>query len=165
MSKITVGIIDDNVRTIHSMMEALKTDSDLEVVGTAEDGLKGLTLIEEKQPDVVLLDLIMPKLDGLGVMEKLKKNTALPKQPTVIVVSAISQERVMENAFELGAAYYILKPFDNETLHPASQRGISICVPGQPSGGRVSAADGEQRAQSGNRCDQHYPRDWSACAY
>ncbi len=116
MSKITVGIIDDNVRTIHSMMEALKTDSDLEVVGTAEDGLKGLTLIEEKQPDVVLLDLIMPKLDGLGVMEKLKKNTALPKQPTVIVVSAISQERVMENAFELGAAYYILKPFDNETL-------------------------------------------------
>ncbi|MDO4316815.1 MAG: sporulation transcription factor Spo0A [Lachnospiraceae bacterium] len=116
MSKITVGIIDDNARTIHSMEEVLKTDSDMEVVGVAEDGLKGLALIEEKQPDVVLLDLIMPKLDGLGVMEKLKKNTALPKQPTIIVVSAISQERVMENAFELGAAYYILKPFDNETL-------------------------------------------------
>lgn len=116
MSKITVGIIDDNARTIHSVEEILKTDHDMEVIGTAEDGLAGLRLIEEKQPDVILLDLIMPKLDGLGVMEKLKKNTSLPKQPIIIVISAISQERVMENAFELGAAYYILKPFDNETI-------------------------------------------------
>lgn len=122
MGKITVGIIDDNARMIHAMQEALKGDSNVEIVGTAEDGLEGMKLIKEKRPDVVLLDLIMPKLDGLGVMDKLRKAEAEDeseepfKMPSIIVVSAISQERVMENAFELGASYYLLKPFDADTL-------------------------------------------------
>ncbi len=123
MGKITVGIIDDNARMIHAMQEALKGDPNIEIVGTAEDGLEGLKLIHEKAPNVVLLDLIMPKLDGLGVMERLRKEETdaeesgqAMKVPNVIVVSAISQERVMENAFELGASYYILKPFDADTL-------------------------------------------------
>ena len=55
----------------------------------------------------VLLDLIMPKLDGLGVLEKIKKDKELTKVPAFIVISAIAQERVTENAFELGASYYI----------------------------------------------------------
>ncbi len=130
MGKITVGIIDDNARMIHSMQEALKGDADIEVVGTAEDGIAGLALIKEKSPDVVLLDLIMPKLDGLGVLERLRKAEAAGENPAgegkrlpaIIVVSAISQERVMENAFELGAIYYILKPFDPETLHNQVRR-------------------------------------------
>lgn len=114
--KITVAIIDDNPRTTRAMEELLKNETDMEVAGTAEDGLKGLTLIEQASPDVVLLDLIMPKLDGLGVLERLRTRTDLPRIPTVIVVSAISQEQVMEHAFTLGAAYYVLKPFDPETL-------------------------------------------------
>ncbi len=123
MGKITVAIVDDNARMIHAMQEALKGDANIEVVGTAEDGMDGLRLIREKKPDVVLLDLIMPKLDGLGVLERLRKEEAegeekgaATQMPAVIVISAISQERVMESAFELGAGYYILKPFDAETL-------------------------------------------------
>lgn len=116
MSKTTVLLIDDNVRIINSLKEIILGDNELEFVGSAEDGEEGLRMIAEKKPDVVLLDLIMPKLDGLGLMEKLKKDNTITKRPSVIVVSAIRQDKVMESAFELGAEYYILKPFDSETI-------------------------------------------------
>lgn len=61
------------------------------------------------------MDIIMPKLDGLGVMERINQDTNI-KKPAFIVVSAVSQEKMTEDAFALGADYYILKPFDNETI-------------------------------------------------
>ncbi len=60
--------------------------------------------------------MIMPKMDGLGVLEKLKNDTSLKKMPAFIVLSAIGQEAVTEDAFALGANYYIMKPFNNEML-------------------------------------------------
>ncbi|WP_312495424.1 sporulation transcription factor Spo0A, partial [Anaerosporobacter sp.] len=91
-------------------------DDDVEVVGKADNGIDALTIIKEKNPDVVLLDLIMPKLDGLGVLEKVKHNSEFKKTPAFIVVTAIGQEGVTENAFDLGASYYIMKPFDNNII-------------------------------------------------
>ena len=116
MEKINVLIVDDNVRTINMLEEIVQGDDEMNVIGRAENGLDALEMIKEKEPDVVLLDLIMPKLDGLGVLEKVKKNKELKKVPSFIVISAIAQERVTENAFELGASYYILKPFDNTVV-------------------------------------------------
>lgn len=113
MGKINVAIVDDNERIVRILEEILKADSDIEIVGTAENGVEALELIKEKKPDVVLLDLIMPKLDGLGVMEKVRMDDSFKKAPSFIVITAIGQEGVTENAFELGASYYILKPFDN----------------------------------------------------
>lgn len=116
MEKINVLIVDDNVRTINMLEEIVQNDEELNVIGKAENGLDALDMIQEKEPDVVLLDLIMPKLDGLGVLEKVRKNKDLKKVPSFIVISAIAQERVTENAFELGASYYILKPFDSNVV-------------------------------------------------
>lgn len=116
MGKISVAIVDDNLRMVNLLEEILKEDNDIEVVGKAENGLEALDIIKEKSPDVVLLDLIMPKLDGLGVMEKVKKSNEYKKAPSFIVITAIGQERVTENAFELGASYYIMKPFDNNMV-------------------------------------------------
>jgi two-component system response regulator (stage 0 sporulation protein A) len=116
MNKTTIAIIDDTPRILGILKGIIEEDKHFELVGTAEDGEAGLALIEEKQPDVVLLDLIMPKLDGLGVMEKLNKNETLKKRPSIIVISAIRQDRVMESAFDLGAQYYILKPFDKSIV-------------------------------------------------
>ena len=73
MGKIKVLIADDNLRSAGLMEEAIKKDKEIEVIGKAEDGLDALEQIRTKEPDVVLLDLIMPKLDGLGVMEHVKK--------------------------------------------------------------------------------------------
>lgn len=116
MGKITVAIVDDNERIVNLLETILKEDNDVEVVGKADNGIDALTIIKEKSPDVVLLDLIMPKLDGLGVLEKVKHNSEFKKTPAFIVVTAIGQEGVTENAFELGASYYIMKPFDNNII-------------------------------------------------
>lgn len=116
MGKITVAIVDDNERIVNLLETILKEDDDVEVVGKADNGIDALTIIKEKNPDVVLLDLIMPKLDGLGVLEKVKHNSDYKKTPAFIVVTAIGQEGVTENAFDLGASYYIMKPFDNNII-------------------------------------------------
>ncbi len=116
MSKIRVAIADDNERVIHLLQDIMEEDSEIEVVGTAKDGLEVLKIMKETEPDLLLLDLIMPKLDGLGVLEKIRAIKSEKKAPTIIVLTAVNKEGVMEEAFDLGADYYILKPFDNDTL-------------------------------------------------
>ena len=64
----------------------------------------------------MILDIIMPKMDGLSVMEKFSHDANVKKVPVFIVLSAVGQERITEDAFSLGADYYVLKPFDNTTL-------------------------------------------------
>ena len=112
MKKVRVLVVDDNRRIVNLLKNALEKEEEVEVVGTASDGEEALQMIHLKRPDVVLLDLIMPKIDGLGVMERMQR----PVHPQVIVVSAVSQESVTEHAFALGAAYYILKPFDTRVI-------------------------------------------------
>ena len=116
MAKIKVAVVDDNESAVDSLVECLKKDEEIEVVGTAYDGLQALTLIKEKEPDIMLLDLIMPKLDGLGVLEKAHNSSELKKIPYFVVVSSISTEHITESAFELGASYYILRPFDTSAV-------------------------------------------------
>ena len=116
MSKISVAIVDDNERMVNLLEDILKEDAEIEVVGKSENGLDALDMIKETKPDVVLLDLIMPKLDGLGVMEKIKRDSEFKKNPSFIVITAIGQEGVTESAFELGANYYIMKPFDSNVI-------------------------------------------------
>ena len=108
-------IVDDNKRIVSLLKDALSIEEGVAVVGTAADGEEALKKIHLLKPDVVLLDLIMPKIDGLGVMERLK-GLEQQEKPKVIVVSAVNQESVTEHAFELGASYYILKPFDTRVL-------------------------------------------------
>ena len=106
MNKINVAIADDNQRTVEMMTELLEQESDIEVIASADDGEEALRIIKEKQPDVVLLDIIMPKLDGIGVLERLQTED-LSKRPIIIMVSAMGQENVCEEAMELGASYFV----------------------------------------------------------
>lgn len=73
MQKLKVLIADDNPRMASMIQNILMDDDEIQVVGTAEDGVETLGMIEETEPDLLLLDLIMPKLDGLGVMERLQE--------------------------------------------------------------------------------------------
>lgn len=115
MSKINVAIADDNQRMVEMMTQLLEEEDDIEVVASADNGEAAVEIIEKKMPDVILLDIIMPKLDGIGVLEKLKDAT-LPKKPAIIMLSAMGQEKVCEEAMELGASYFILKPFDTDMV-------------------------------------------------
>lgn len=69
MGEINVAIADDNERILDLLGEIISSDKELNLVGKANNGEDAYHLIKEKQPDVVLLDLIMPKMDGLSVME------------------------------------------------------------------------------------------------
>ena len=116
MNKINVAIADDNQRTVEMMTELLEQESDIEVIASADDGEEALRIIKEKQPDVVLLDLIMPKMDGLSVMEKVNMDEQITKRPEFIIVTAVGQERITEDAFRKGASYYVMKPFHNDMI-------------------------------------------------
>ena len=116
MGEINVAIADDNERILDLLDEIISSDKELRLVGKANNGEDMYQLIKEKQPDVVLLDLIMPKMDGLSVMEMIGNDKELKKHPDFIVVTAVGQERITEDAFKRGASYYIMKPFNNETV-------------------------------------------------
>ena len=112
---IKVCVADDNRELVGLLEEYISSQSDMEVVGVAYNGQDCLTLIEEEQPDVLILDIIMPHLDGLAVLEKMNQRN-LEKRPNIIMLTAFGQEDVTKKAVELGASYYILKPFDMDTL-------------------------------------------------
>lgn len=116
MGEIAVAIADDNERILDLLGEMVNNDKDLTLVGKANNGEDAYTMIKEKQPDVMLLDLIMPKMDGLTVMELVNQDKEIRKHPSFIVVTAVGQERITEDAFKKGANYYILKPFNNEMV-------------------------------------------------
>ena len=116
MSKWSVAIADDNERMVEILDGILRQDEELQIVGIARNGEEACRVIKEKEPDIVLLDIIMPKLDGLTVMEKVGQDIQIQKKPVFVVISAIGQEKITENAFLLGASYYIMKPFDHDML-------------------------------------------------
>ena len=110
---IKVLIADDNKDFCNILNEYLSTQEDVEVVGIAKDGLEALDLIAIKKPDVLILDIIMPHLDGLGVLEKLQLEQ-VDASPKVIILSAVGQDNITQRAISLGADYYVVKPFDFE---------------------------------------------------
>lgn len=116
MGKLNVAIADDNERMLRLLGELVTNDEELHLVGTAKDGEEAYKLIKEKEPDVVLLDIVMPKLDGLGVLDKINSDDQIHKHPSFVMVSAIGQEQITEAAFARGASYYIMKPFSNEMV-------------------------------------------------
>ncbi len=116
VEKLNVAIADDNERMLRELGDIVRSDEELQVVGTAKDGEEAYEMIKKKEPDVVLLDIVMPKLDGLTVMDKVRNDKNIRKYPAFIVITAIGQERITEDAFSLGADYYIMKPFDNDVV-------------------------------------------------
>lgn len=115
VEKIKVCIADDNRELVSLLSEYIEGQEDMEVIGVAYNGQECLSLFKEKDPDVLVLDIIMPHLDGLAVLERLRESD-LSKQPNVIMLTAFGQEDVTKKAVDLGASYFILKPFDMENL-------------------------------------------------
>ena len=109
--KITVLIADDNPDFANNLTSYIEEDDELEIIAIARDGKEAVEMILNTQPDVVLLDVIMPHLDGIGVLEQIN-NARIRKFPLCIMLSAVGQERITQRALDLGAEYYIIKPFD-----------------------------------------------------
>lgn len=114
-NKITVTIADDNQEFANMICKFLNEQEDMEVVGIANNGKDAVDMILSKEPDVALLDVIMPQLDGIGVLEKLF-SIPIKKRPKCIMLSAVGQDAITQKAIAIGAEYYIVKPFELATL-------------------------------------------------
>jgi len=114
--KVRVVIADDERPARSFLASILRTFKDVEIVGEAANGMEAVTLIESRQPDLALLDLQMPEVDGLGVVRPLKKN----KMPLVAFVTAFDEYAV--RAFELNAVDYVLKPVEAARLRQTIDR-------------------------------------------
>ncbi|MFF2875364.1 sporulation transcription factor Spo0A [Gottfriedia sp. NPDC057991] len=115
MEKIKVLLVDDNKELVIMLENYINAQTDMEVVGVAFNGQDCLPLVKDKKPDVLVLDIIMPHLDGLAVLDRLRAGL-VEKIPNVIMLTAFGQEDVTKKAVDLGASYFILKPFDMEHL-------------------------------------------------
>ena len=129
MDKIRIFIADDNREFCELLREYIDQQPDLHVVQVANNGSQVLAALQETSPDVLLLDIIMPHLDGIGVLEKLAE---LPRRPRVVVLTAFGHEQVTRRAAELGADYCVLKPFDLDVL-VTRIREVARGAPARPS--------------------------------
>ena len=109
--KITVLIADDDKDFINAMLTAIAQTDGVEAVGTAFDGLEAVDMIDALKPDIVILDMIMPNLDGMGVLERFSAVSSANK-PMFFVVSAIANEKIASKTITLGAEYFMQKPVD-----------------------------------------------------
>ncbi len=109
--RISVLLVDDNIEFCNLLNEYISEYEDIHIIGIARDGIEAIEMIDVFKPDVVLLDIVMPNLDGIGVLEKFAKKHNKTK-PMFIIISAIGQDAFIKKAILLGAEYYIVKPFD-----------------------------------------------------
>ena len=138
MGELSIAIADDNRQTLNLLGEILEKEEGIHVVGKADNGEDAYHMIVRTNPDIVLMDVIMPRLDGISVMEKVKNNTQMKNSPSFIMVTAASSQDVTEDAFRLGANYYIMKPFSREVILDKIRR-VSLSRTKQP------AASGGER--------------------
>ena len=116
MENVNVVIVDDNPMILNTLDEVISSEAGLSVIGRADNGKDAIDMIKDTQPDVVLLDLVMPQMDGLTVVENIKKKTSMLKNPAFIILSAVGGEQMTEEAFQAGANYFLMKPFDKDIL-------------------------------------------------
>ena len=106
MSVITVVLADDHHIVRHSLRVMLESKTDFRIVGEAEDGLQALELLERLKPDVIVLDVMMPKLGGLEVARQASKRSPATR---VVILSMYADEAYVIEALRAGAQAYVLK--------------------------------------------------------
>lgn len=113
--KVKVVIADDNKEFRGVLKDFLLSKNVFDIVAMADDGVKAIDAVEKYEPDILILDIIMPHLDGLGVLEKMHKMD-LTKFPKVIILSAVGHDKITQRAINMGVDYYIIKPFNFDSF-------------------------------------------------
>ena len=116
MEKLNVVIADTNDGLLNAIKENFEKDNLIHIVGLAKDGENVLKLLQENTVHVVITDLILPVIDGFTLIEQVMKSKKIKDKPKFIILSGISNEKIINTSFSLGAAYFILKPFDIDSL-------------------------------------------------
>lgn len=107
----TILIADDNVAFCNGIRDFLNEKDGFEVVGMAHNGVEAIKLIDAYAPDFVLLDIVMPELDGFGVLGAIQNKSCV-----VIMTSQLATDGFVQKSMQYGASYFMAKPFDYNTL-------------------------------------------------
>ena len=116
MEKLNVAIADDNEKMVEVLGQIIEEDKDLELVGTAHNGEEICNIIREKEPDVVVLDIIMPKMDGLTMIAGLKSEFPYMQ---VSILTGYREFTYAQEAIRLGVSAFLLKPSKMDELYEA----------------------------------------------
>lgn len=119
---INIMIVDD-LAFIKLLLKDLIEKAGFRVVGEASDGEEAIDMYQEKKPDLMLLDITMPKMDGITA---LKKILALDPDAKIIMCSALGQQRLIVQAIQLGAKDFIVKPFRPERVISSIKKALDI---------------------------------------
>ncbi len=113
-------IVDDALFMRRLIREALEPVG-FEVIGEAENGLEALKLFESMKPDLMTLDIIMPEMDGIQVLQEIRKTD---KEAKIVMITAVDQRDCMLKAMSLGVSDFIVKPFDDTRVVSAVEKAI-----------------------------------------
>lgn len=113
INKTKILIVDDSVETQNNIKSKLQQDERFEVIATAQNVNSAYNIILERNPDIVITEIVLKGDDGFELMEKINM---LANKPKIMVLSALSQESFVEKAMQLGATYYLAKPFNADNL-------------------------------------------------
>ena len=112
--KLNVLLVDDS-RTVLAQLERILNEiDDVSIVGMARNGASAIRMATESRPDLVLMDIVMPGLDGLSALRTIK--SMYPEMEVAMVSSVIGDAQKVEEAFRLGACQVLRKPFDAEVF-------------------------------------------------
>lgn len=125
---IRILAVDPNREFCRQLSELIAAEGDMEIIGTAADGMEALERAAELQPDLMLLELVLPKLDGLEVLRRLRERGSLCR---VIVLSGFVNSKVIAECSDCGADYFIPKPCDVQALI-SRIRQLSFDLPRTP---------------------------------
>lgn len=113
--RIAVAVADDNREFCEILRQFLQEQPDIDVVAMAHNGAEVADMVVRSKPHVLILDIIMPHLDGIGVLERLGGLNLNPR-PKILILTAFGHENITQRTVDLGADYYILKPFNLDVL-------------------------------------------------
>ena len=113
LNKTKILVVDDSLETINNIKSCLQKDEKFEIVGDAQNVEDAFDLISNKNPDVVITEIVLKGADGFELMERCKKDKIATK---FFVLSSLSHETFVEKAMKLGAVYFMAKPFNAENF-------------------------------------------------
>lgn len=147
--KQRIVIADPNEDFRVLMSDTIEFEPDMEIVGFAVDGIEALKKINDLKPDIVLMDLVMPKLDGLGLMQQLQNS---PLSPKVIVITAFFNEQLITQCVELGVYYLVPKPCDIQALlaRIRQSKGTNAASPAKTNGAAMPAQAKSEKSLEAN---------------
>ena len=124
-SKSKIIIADCNADLRKNIAENFKKEKSFEVVGESSDGYQTLDLVKKLSPDILVMDVVLPGLDGFALIENILNANEIMKKPKIVVTSSLAHEGFINKAMQLGVSYFMIKPINENVL---TDRIKEICA-------------------------------------